>query len=189
MSTLITILHVAVCLFLMLTVLLQQGKSGMGGAFGGSSAGTVFGGAGASSFLRRLTAAAATVFMLTSMVLAYLASRDAGEPLERYSKAEAARLKAKKEAEKKGLQNAPDADAGVGGSEPLQLDIPGVVPETPTGSGAGSAPAGGATGASGAGGAMVPAEVPATGEPAAPAPAAPAAPAPAAPAGAGSATR
>ena len=37
MSTLITILHVIVCLFLMLTVLLQSGKGGgMGGAFGGS---------------------------------------------------------------------------------------------------------------------------------------------------------
>jgi len=78
MSTLITILHVCVCLFLMLTVLLQQGKSGMGGAFGGSSAGTVFGGAGASSFLRKLTAIAATIFMITSMILAYVASRDAG---------------------------------------------------------------------------------------------------------------
>src|SRR5687767_15094226 len=103
MSTLITILHVCVCLFLMLTVLLQQGKSGMGGAFGGSSAGTVFGGAGASSFLRKLTAIAATIFMITSMILAYVASRDAGEPLERYSKAEAARLKAKKDAERKGF--------------------------------------------------------------------------------------
>ena len=50
MSTLVTILHVVVCLFLMLTVLLQQGKGGgMGGAFGGSNAGSVFGGAGAST--------------------------------------------------------------------------------------------------------------------------------------------
>ena len=60
MSTLLTILHVIVCLFLMLTVLLQQGKGGgMGGAFGGSNAGTVFGGSGASSFLVRLTASPA----------------------------------------------------------------------------------------------------------------------------------
>ena len=65
MSTLITILHVIVCLFLMLTVLLQSGKGGgMGGAFGGGNAGTVFGGSGASSFLRKLTAGAATIFML-----------------------------------------------------------------------------------------------------------------------------
>ena len=102
MSTLVTILHVVVCLFLMLTVLLQQGKGGgMGGAFGGSNAGSVFGGAGASTFLRRLTAAAATVFMLTSMILAFVASRDAGDSLERYSNSEAAKRKRAKEAERK----------------------------------------------------------------------------------------
>ena len=56
MSTLLLVLHVIVCLFLMLTVLLQQGKSGgMGGAFGGGNAATVFGGSGASTFLRKLT--------------------------------------------------------------------------------------------------------------------------------------
>src|SRR5438309_10237164 len=85
MSTLITILHVIVCLFLMLTVLLQSGKGGgMGGAFGGSNAGTVFGGGGASSFLRRLTAGAGTIFMLTSIVLAFLASHNTADALERY---------------------------------------------------------------------------------------------------------
>ena len=173
MSTLITILHVVVCLFLMLTVLLQQGKGGgMGGAFGGSSAGTVFGGAGASSFLRRLTAAAATVFMITSMVLAYVASRDAGEPLERYSRAEAARLKQKKQAEKRGLESALDGGVapGSGSGAPLQLDMGnGSEPLSIDPSG-GVVP--GPTGASGAGGAMVPAEAPAPTTPT-PAPAAP----------------
>ena len=105
MSTLVTILHVVVCLFLMLTVLLQQGKGGgMGGAFGGSNAGSVFGGAGASSFLRRLTAVAATVFMLTSMVLAFIASRDAGDSLEKYSNSEAAKRKRAKEAERRAFE-------------------------------------------------------------------------------------
>ena len=67
MSTLITILHVIVCLFLMLTVLLQSGKGGgMGAAFGGGNAATVFGASGASSFLKRLTAIAGTIFISTS---------------------------------------------------------------------------------------------------------------------------
>jgi preprotein translocase subunit SecG len=79
MSTLVTVLHIIVCLFLMLTVLLQSGKSGMGGAFGGGNTQTVFGGGGASSFLRRLTAGAGTLFMVTSMVLAFIASRNAGD--------------------------------------------------------------------------------------------------------------
>src|SRR5437764_3049155 len=98
MSTLLTILHVIVCLFLMLTVLLQSGKGGgMGAAFGGGNAATVFGGSGASSFLRRLTASASTVFMLTSMVLAYLASHTAGDALESFGKQQQKLAKEKEE--------------------------------------------------------------------------------------------
>src|SRR5689334_25156961 len=82
MSTLITILHVIVCLFLMLTVLLQSGKGGgMGAAFGGGNAATVFGGSGASGFLKRMTAIAGTVFMITSMVLAFISSRGGSDAL------------------------------------------------------------------------------------------------------------
>jgi preprotein translocase subunit SecG len=83
MSTIVTVIHVFVCVFLMLTVLLQAGKGGgMGAAFGGgSSAGTVFGGSGAGNFLRRLTVIAAVVFMLTSMTLAWLASTSGADHL------------------------------------------------------------------------------------------------------------
>ena len=89
MTTLLTVLHVIVCLFLMLTVLLQKGKGGgMGGAFGGGNAATVFGGSGASSFLKRLTAAAVTIFMLDSMTLAFLASRNSGDALEKFGEQE-----------------------------------------------------------------------------------------------------
>ena len=89
MTTLLTILHVTVCLFLMLTVLLQSGKSGgMGAAFGGGNAATVFGGSGASSFLRRLTAGAATIFMLASMTLAFIASHNSGDALEKFGAAQ-----------------------------------------------------------------------------------------------------
>src|SRR5215210_1509809 len=85
MSTLITVLHVIVCLFLMLTVLLQSGKGGgMGAAFGGGNAATVFGGSGASGFLKRLTAIAGTIFMITSMVLAFISSRDSADALEKF---------------------------------------------------------------------------------------------------------
>ena len=82
MSTLITILHVTVSLFLMLTVLLQSGKGGGMGALGGGNAATVFGGSGASSFLRKLTATAAVLFMVTSMVLAFISSTDTSDALE-----------------------------------------------------------------------------------------------------------
>jgi preprotein translocase subunit SecG len=85
METLVKIIHVIVCIFLMLTVLLQAGKGGgMGAAFGGgSSMGTVFGGSGAGNFLRRLTVGAAVVFMITSMTLAWMATPST-DPLEKY---------------------------------------------------------------------------------------------------------
>jgi preprotein translocase subunit SecG len=99
MTTLLTVLHVIVCLFLMLTVLLQSGKGGgMGAAFGGGNAATVFGGSGASTFLRKLTAGAVTVFMLDSMTLAFLASRNSGDALEKFGEQEQARAKAKADA-------------------------------------------------------------------------------------------
>ncbi len=73
--TLIDILHVAVCLFLMLVVLLQQGKGGgMGAAFGGGTAAQVFGGSGAGNILTRATAICAGIFMLTSVSLAWFSS-------------------------------------------------------------------------------------------------------------------
>jgi len=56
-------------------VLLQTGKGAdMGAAFGGGSSQTLFGSTGASSFLSKATTVAAIVFMLTSLVLAYMSS-------------------------------------------------------------------------------------------------------------------
>jgi preprotein translocase subunit SecG len=74
LQTFLNILHVFVCLFLILVVLLQQGRGGgMGGALSGATA-QVFGGRGAGNFMTRLTAICAAIFMVTSMGLAYLAS-------------------------------------------------------------------------------------------------------------------
>ena len=44
----------------------------MGAAFGGGSSQTLFGSSGASTFLSKATTAAAIVFMLTSLTLAYV---------------------------------------------------------------------------------------------------------------------
>lgn len=75
MTTIITIIHVLACVFLVLVVLLQTGKGAdMGAVFGGSSA-TVFGSSGAGTFLSRLTAAMAAVFMVTSLTLTYMSAR------------------------------------------------------------------------------------------------------------------
>lgn len=75
MTAFIVVLHILVCLFLILFVLLQPGaRGGVGAAFGGAGGQTVFGGRGANTFLAKLTAAAALVFMLTSIALSYFAS-------------------------------------------------------------------------------------------------------------------
>src|ERR1044072_2176994 len=71
LQTLLSIIHVTVCVFLILVVLLQQGRGGgMGSAFGGATA-QVFGGRGAGNFLTRLTGICAALFILKSGGLAY----------------------------------------------------------------------------------------------------------------------
>ncbi|MDY6851924.1 MAG: preprotein translocase subunit SecG [Thermodesulfobacteriota bacterium] len=83
MTTFIVILHVAVSLALIFIVLLQTGKgASMGATFGGGSSQTVFGSQGASSFLGKITAIAAIVFMLTSLSMSLFSSgRIGGESI------------------------------------------------------------------------------------------------------------
>jgi preprotein translocase subunit SecG len=79
MTALLIIIHVIVCIALIMIVLLQTGKGAdMGAAFGGGSSQTLFGSTGASTFLSKATTGAAIVFMLTSLVLAYLSSHPTG---------------------------------------------------------------------------------------------------------------
>ena len=73
MDTLILIVHLVVSLFLIVVVLLQAGKgASLGATFGGSNQ-TLFG-TSQGSFIGKTTAVAATVFMLTSLSLAYISS-------------------------------------------------------------------------------------------------------------------
>jgi preprotein translocase subunit SecG len=82
MHTLLIILHVLVCVILIMVVLLQAGKgANMGAAFGGSSQ-TVFGSTGAGTFLGKMTAGVAIVFMITSLTLTYTATRKSSSLLE-----------------------------------------------------------------------------------------------------------
>lgn len=72
MTTLLLILHVTVCLSLIAIVLLQGGKGAdVGAVFGAGSSQTVFGARGGQSFMGKLTAGVAVIFMLTSLFLAY----------------------------------------------------------------------------------------------------------------------
>jgi preprotein translocase subunit SecG len=108
MVTFLTVVYVFVCLFLILVVLLQAGRGGgMGSAFGGGSSQTVFGGAGATNFLQKLTVASAALFMILSATLAYLSS-STDKSLERA--AEAIRLRD----EARGLAGAVEPEAAEG---------------------------------------------------------------------------
>src|SRR5579859_150256 len=77
--TLLTFLHVLICLFLIVVVLLQSGKAAdLAGAFGGMGSQTAFGPRGSAALLSKATTLAAAIFMVTSLSLAVLATRSAG---------------------------------------------------------------------------------------------------------------
>jgi len=69
------IVHVLIALAIIGLVMLQQGRGADAGAGFGGASNSVFGARGAASFLSRSTAILATVFFLTSLTLAYLASK------------------------------------------------------------------------------------------------------------------
>jgi preprotein translocase subunit SecG len=77
LTIILTIVHVLVCLFLMVVVLLQSGKAAdLAGAFGGMGSQTVFGPRGAATALSRATTISAVLFMVTSLSLSILATRE-----------------------------------------------------------------------------------------------------------------
>lgn len=74
MTTLLTVIHISVCFFLIVIVLLQSGKgAAMGATFGGSSQ-TMFGSEGPLPLLNKVTTSAAVIFMVTSISLAYISA-------------------------------------------------------------------------------------------------------------------
>jgi len=79
MIALITLIHIAVCLFIVIVVLLQSGTSAdIAAAFGGMGSQTAFGPRGTASLLSRATTWSAVIFMLTSITLSVYASRRRG---------------------------------------------------------------------------------------------------------------
>lgn len=76
-ETLITFLHIIVCLIIIVVVLLQPGKSGdLGSMFGGGTSESIFGSSGAVPFLAKLTRVLGVVFFATSLFLGYFAIKD-----------------------------------------------------------------------------------------------------------------
>ena len=73
MYSILIVIYVIVCVLLVLTVLLQQGKGAEIGAVFGSSD-TIFGSAGPASFLNKITSGLAVLFMVLALVLTYLSA-------------------------------------------------------------------------------------------------------------------
>ena len=80
MYILVLLIHIVVCLFLIVVILLQSGKAAdLAGAFGGAGSQTAFGPRGAANLLTKLTTWGAILFMLISISLTVLLARTSGD--------------------------------------------------------------------------------------------------------------
>ena len=134
------VLHVVVCTFLVLVVLLQAGKGGgIGIAFGGGGSQTVFGSSGAGNFLTRMTAICATIFFLNSLGLAYVSSRSDSSRLQKLAEQKAATKKSEDAAKNKVISDVEKAREALKKTETDKAAGTTTAPETAT------APAGAAS--------------------------------------------
>ena len=90
MTILFTLIHIIVCLFLIVVVLLQSGKAAdLAGAFGGAGSQTAFGPRGAATVLSQATTWCAVMFMVCALALVVRVDRSVesgGSILEKFSK-------------------------------------------------------------------------------------------------------
>jgi len=131
MVILITTIHVLVCIFLIIVVLLQSGKAAdLAGAFGGMGSQTVFGPRGSATVLSKATTIAASLFMVTSLTLAIIATKQgSGMPsvLEKASKPNPAQKQAPKQQPQipasAPITVTPSTEGGVPG-QPQRVNVP-----------------------------------------------------------------
>ena len=75
-AAVIKVVHIVVSVLLIITVLIQPGKGdNLGSIFGGGTSQSIFGASGAAPFLTKLTRILALCFIITSLSLAYFATR------------------------------------------------------------------------------------------------------------------
>jgi preprotein translocase subunit SecG len=140
MMTFLTVIHVIVCVFLILVVLLQAGKGGgVGIAFGGGGSQTVFGSSGAGNFLTKLTSVTAAIFLVTSLGLAHYSSQQDSRRLQKLAeqkqeekKAEDARAaKLKEELDKARANAKPTGSGDLTAPPPKSSELPAAAPVAP----------------------------------------------------------
>ena len=80
MIVFLTVINVILTVVIIVMVLLQQGKgSDLGSAFGGGSSNSMFGALGPSDFLGKLTYALVAIWLILSLLLAYLLKTENSE--------------------------------------------------------------------------------------------------------------
>jgi len=130
------VLHIIVCMFLILVVLLQQGKGADLSVFGGGSTQTAFGARGAATILHKLTVGSFILFIVSTMAIAIMSGGPGsasvmGEALEQQSRdlassGDAVREEGQAEGEVEPVDELAGPDAG--GEEEPPADTP---PEAP----------------------------------------------------------
>ncbi len=81
-ETIVTYIYVPIAVIMVLIILLQAGKGGMGTALGGGASQSVFGGGGASEFMAKLTQGFAAAFMGCVLFLAYASAHSGSSALQ-----------------------------------------------------------------------------------------------------------
>ncbi len=113
-------LHVLICFFLIIVVLLQSGKAAdLAGAFGGMGSQTAFGPRGAATVLSKATTIAAVLFMITSITLTIIETRrgNIGSSVLERQKSGA------KSAPVTPARPAPGGETPVQPGQPVQVDV------------------------------------------------------------------
>src|SRR5438105_13767154 len=97
LHALVVFVHVMVCLFLIIVVLVQRGQSAdLAAAFACQGSQTAFGPLGAATLMTRLTTWCAIIFMLTSITLSVMHARRTGGSVFAGEKTQQAPAPAKK---------------------------------------------------------------------------------------------
>lgn len=131
MITFLIVLHVIICVLLVVTVLLQFGKGAeMGAVMGGGASQAVFSSSAKGNFMTKLTTVLAIGFMVNSIILTTMKSRESKRSLFDNEAPVAAPLNSDVQAlDKKGLEAAPANDLNTpAASEPAATTAEPVAP-------------------------------------------------------------
>ena len=128
-------IHIVICLFLILVVLLQQGKGADLSVFGGGSTMTAFGARGAATLLHKLTVYGFIGFIVTTLAIGIMQGQDQGRTVMSAVEETASAEEAGEEAEPAALEGEPAVEEPAGAlpedTGPAVEEPAGALPEAP----------------------------------------------------------